>query len=98
MTHFLYTTHLTRPGAFGNLTPDEEAIVGIHFEYLKSQLEAGRMLLAGPCLDGAFGIVILTAEDDTNARAFMENDPAIKNGVMRGELHPFRVSLLADDW
>jgi uncharacterized protein YciI len=67
-------------------------------DYLKSQLEAGRMLLAGPCLDGAFGIVILTAEDESDARAFTENDPAIQNGVMSGELHPFKVSLVADDW
>jgi uncharacterized protein YciI len=42
--------------------------------------------------------VILTAEDESDARAFTENDPAIQNGVMSGELHPFKVSLVADDW
>lgn len=93
--HYLYTTHLTRPGAFGNLTLDKQKIVGDHFDYLKNHLEAGRLIMAGPCLDGAFGIVIITAESEEDAQTFMENDPAISNGVMRGELHPFRISLLA---
>ena len=51
------------------------------------------MLLAGPCLDGAFGIVLFEAESDEAARAFMASDPAIQGGVMTGELHPLRISL-----
>jgi hypothetical protein len=28
------------------------------------------------------------------AEEFMKNDPAVKNGVMTAELHPFRISLI----
>jgi len=40
------------------------------------------------------GVVIIEAEDDTLARAFMENDPAIRAGVWVAEsFHPCRVAL-----
>ncbi|MDQ6709984.1 MAG: hypothetical protein M3Z11_05440 [Candidatus Dormibacteraeota bacterium] len=36
----------------------------------------------------------MTAEDKASARQLMTEDPAIAAGVARGELRPFRVSLL----
>ncbi|MCZ7543954.1 MAG: hypothetical protein M5R40_10645 [Anaerolineae bacterium] len=48
-----------------------------------------------PDLDGAFGVVIFEAASEAAARAYMESDPAVKNGVMTAELHPMRVSLMA---
>ena len=33
------------------------------------------------------------ATDETTARSFMAEDPAVCAGVMTAELHPFRISL-----
>ena len=53
----------------------------------------GVVLLAGPCLDETFGVVVLTADSEAAARAFMLNDPAVKNNVMMAELHPMKISV-----
>ena len=93
MPRYIYLTRLTRPESFDRPTAQESAVISTHFAHLKAATEAGKLLLAGPCLDGAFGIVLFEAESDIAARAFMESDPAIAGGVMTGELHPLRISL-----
>ena len=95
MRTFCYQNQLVDPQADTN--PDEATIATMraHFAYLKDALAAGQLVLAGPCEDLAFGLVIFQAEDDKAARAFMANDPAIRAGIMTAELHPFRVSLIA---
>ena len=95
MRTFCYQNQLVDPSADAN--PDEATITTMraHFAYLKDALAAGQLVLAGPCEDLAFGLVIFQAEDDSAARAFMANDPAICAGLMTAELHPFRVSLIA---
>lgn len=50
-------------------------------------------MLAGPCLDETFDIVVISAEDDKVARDFMLNDPAVKCNVMMAELHPIEIAL-----
>jgi uncharacterized protein YciI len=64
-----------------------------HFQYLEQATETGRVILAGPCLDDTFGIIVFHAEDEAAARAFMFNDPSVKKNVMISELHPMRISL-----
>lgn len=82
------------------LNPSSETaeIMSIHFQYLKKAKEEGRLFLAGPCENAAFGIAIFYADTPEEAQAFMDNDPAVKNNVMQAEFHPFRVSLLADEY
>ena len=75
------------------MSAKEQAIVDEHFEYLKKALAEGRLFLAGRCLNGEFGIVIFHADSEKQAEDFMENDPAIKKGIMTAELHPFRIAL-----
>jgi uncharacterized protein YciI len=78
-------------------TPDEEARVSEHFQYLKALLDGGQLILAGRTLNtdpSSFGIVILRAVSEYAARQIMENDPAVSNGVMLAELYPFRVALM----
>ena len=93
MAEFIYLTHPLRDGFFEEPTPLETSVMEEHFQYLKRATEAGRVILAGPCLDDTFGIVIMHAEDDSIANAFMFNDPAIKENVMMAEIHPLRISL-----
>ena len=93
MPDYIYLTHPFRDGFFEKPTPEENAIMEEHFEYLKLASQAGTVVLAGPCLDDTFGIVILHAENEGMAHTFMFNDPAVKQNVMMAELHPLRISL-----
>jgi uncharacterized protein YciI len=77
-------------------TDRERGMVGAHFQYLKAATEAGHLLLAGRTdepLDKTFGLVIFEADDEAAARRFMEDDPAVKAGVMSATLHPYEVAL-----
>ncbi len=42
----------------------------------------------------AFGVVIFSAESQSEAERIMNDDPAVKAGLMTAELHPFCVSLV----
>jgi uncharacterized protein YciI len=93
MPEYLYLIHPFRDGFFEAPTPEENAVMDAHFEYLKKGVADGSVLLAGPCLDDTFGLVILHAADEAAARAFMFNDPSVAGNVMAAELHPLRISL-----
>ena len=68
-----------------------------HFGFLKKATEAGILLLVGRSQDGIDpAIVIFEAESEAAAREFMENDPFIAGGLMRGSLHSFRAALVRD--
>ena len=93
MPEYIYLIHPFRDGFFEQPTPEEDAIMDEHFEYLKLAKESGVLLLAGPCLDNTFGVVVFSAENDGAAQNFMFNDPSVKKNVMMAELHPMRISL-----
>jgi uncharacterized protein YciI len=95
MADFIYLIHPLRHEFFDNPTRQEDVTMDEHYEYLKKATTEGTVLLAGPCLDETFGVVVLRAESETAARAFMLNDPAVKNNVMMAELHPMKISLLS---
>ena len=67
-----------------------------HFAYLQQAAARGTVLLAGPCLDETFGLVVFQAANDEAARAFMYQDPSVQSNVMMAELHPFHLSLLRE--
>ena len=93
MSEYLYLIHPFRHGFFEAPTPEEEAILAEHFAYLKKAAESGIVLLAGPCLDDTFGLVVFRAENDEAANAFMLADPSVRENVMVAELHPMRNSI-----
>jgi len=94
MPEYIYLIHPLRHEFFVDPTPQEEAVMEAHFAYLKEATSRGEVLLAGPCLDQTFGVVILRAEDEAAARTFMLNDPSVKSNVMIAKLHPMKVSLM----
>ena len=97
-SQFLYRIQPTRPAMLTEgPTPEEDAIVGQHFAYLQGLMAQGTLMLAGRTLNtdpSSFGIVIFFAGSEAEARAIMENDPAVRQGVMRAELFPYRIALL----
>lgn len=94
MAEYVYMIRATRAGFATEPTTEEQDAMGRHFLYLKGLVEQKKALLAGPCLDAAFGIVIYEADSAEEARRIMENDPSVIAGVMAAEMHEFRVSLL----
>jgi uncharacterized protein YciI len=90
-----YLLRPARPGFLVEPTDDEQATMASHVAYLGDLLEEGKLVLAGPSIDGeqTFGIVVLECDED-GARAAMESDPAVQDGVMTARLQPFRIALL----
>jgi uncharacterized protein YciI len=77
-------------------TAEEAEVVGHHFEYLQRLAARGVVLLAGRTLTedaDSFGIVILAAASEAEARDIMDGDPAVVRGVMQARLFPFRIAL-----
>ena len=93
---YLYRIQPTRDGFLIESTPEEDAIVGAHFSYLKALTEQGIVLMAGRTLhtdDSSHGLVIFVASSEDEARAIMTHDPAVQAGVFHAELFPFAVAL-----
>ena len=94
---FLYRLQLVR----GDLlrtgpTPSEGTKLQEHFDYLKNLTEQGTVILVGRTLntdETAMGIVIFRANSPESAHEIMNNDPAVKKGVMTANLFPFRIAL-----
>src|SRR5438309_2145082 len=97
MPQFLYRIQPTRPAMLTEgPTGRESEIIGQHFAYLQGLLDAGTLLMAGRTLNSderAFGIAVFVAPSEAIAEEVMHNDPAVRLGVMRVELFPYRVAL-----
>ena len=91
---FIYMIRPYRARFMDTMTENEEKIMDEHFEYLKALFREKKVILAGPCLDSTFGLVVYTADSKEEAQEIMNHDPSITAGIMKAELHPFRISLL----
>ena len=61
-----------------------------HGEWLEARFAEGTVRFAGRCYDGPFGMVVLEAANEREARELMEQDPSIRDGVQSAELYPFK--------
>ena len=95
---YLYKIQPVRPAMLTDSpTPEEEAITAQHFAYLQDLTQKGVVILAGRTTNddySSFGIIIFQAESEAAARQIVEDDPVVKNRVMRAELYPYRIALL----
>ena len=74
-------------------TPAEEELIERHFQRLRELSRAGVVRLAGRTMENderTLGLVLVAASCEAEARAIMDDDPAVRGGVMTAELHPFR--------
>jgi uncharacterized protein YciI len=95
MGEWIYFIHPPRDDFAATMSDEEADVWGSHWERIKRLYAEGRIVLVGPTLGHHnTGICVFEAPDETAARAFMNEDPAIASGIGRGELRPFRVSLL----
>ena len=99
MSRYLYRIRPTRAEMLVESTPQEDRVVGEHFEYLRGLSDRGIVLLAGRTLNtdaSAFGIVIFDVPSEAEAREVVERDPAVRAGVFEAELFPYRIALASD--
>ncbi len=76
------------------MTEEESEIMSEHFLYMKKKLEEGKVILAGPVTTGEFGVSVLETVSEEEANEITNNDPAVKKGIMKPTIYPYRVSLL----
>lgn len=77
-------------------TAEEQTVVAEHFAYLQDLTAKGRIILVGRTLTtdaDTMGLSIFYADSEDEARRIMNEDPAVKKGVMTGTLYPFKVVL-----
>ncbi|GAB5519025.1 MAG: hypothetical protein RhofKO_12760 [Rhodothermales bacterium] len=98
LKQFVYVLQvISRLQTVENWTEADNAIVQEHFQRLAGLTEAGTVLLAGRTLgmsDDDFGLVILQAPDEATATTLMNEDPAVRDGIMTAKLFPYRIALM----
>jgi uncharacterized protein len=76
------------------MTEEEGKIMSEHFIYLTGLLGEGKLVIAGPELSGKFGMGVYETETLEEAQEMLNNDPAVKSGIVTPEIYPFKVSLI----
>lgn len=75
-------------------TEAEGKILQEHFNYLSQLKKDGVVILFGrtdTADENTYGIVVYRSVDDEAAQKIMNNDPAVRGGVMNAVCHPFRL-------
>jgi uncharacterized protein YciI len=102
VSSWIYFIHPPRDDFAATMTEAEGEAWGRHWARIKRLFDEGRIVLVGPTLGRVnTGLCVFEAEDEAEARALMEGDPAIAEGFATGELREIRVSLLRgrdEDW
>ena len=97
MQEFLYKLQLVRKDMLrAGPTESEQAIVTEHFAYLQNLNAQGVIIFVGRTLnidENAMGLAVFRAESEDAARRIMNDDPAVRKGVMTATLYPFKVVL-----
>ncbi|MCX6317601.1 MAG: YciI family protein [Bacteroidetes bacterium] len=81
-----------------NWGPEEQRIVGEHFQRLVKLKNEGVVVLAGRTQletndPAMMGLVIFYAKDEKEAETFMMNDPAVKNKIMLAKVYPYGIAV-----
>ena len=67
-----------------------------HGKYMLGLYIKGSMKLAGPLTDDAGGAVLLAVADESEAKAIVTADPAVKSGIFVYEMHPWKLQPWAE--
>lgn len=91
---FIYLFTPKRENWFANMNAEEQEALAKHLEYTKQLSNDGKIVMAGPALDGSYGIVVFKADSPEAAQEIYQNDPVVQSGALNSELHPYKVSIL----
>jgi len=93
MPDFAYRIIPPRAAFPQTLSDEERAVMSAHWAYVQQLDAAGRIRFVGRCENGDYGIAVFTAADLATARATAAADPAVASGLMRVEVHAFKIVL-----
>lgn len=91
MAAFLYRILPPRADFAATITEAEMEVMGRHFAHLQTLHAAGKLRFVGRAENGDFGLAVFEAADEAEARAVADADPAVAEGLMRVEVHAFRI-------
>ncbi len=81
-----------KTGSNRSASPEEaRALQAAHMENIERMAAEGKLVLAGPFLDGGAlrGLYVFDTPSVDSARAWTASDPAVAAGVFDMELHPW---------
>jgi uncharacterized protein YciI len=83
MSTFVFRLQAPRPNFALDMTDEEREIMGRHAAHWQPLVEAGRMVVFGPVLDGtgSWGLGVVEADDEDEIRAFAAGDPVVTTGT-----------------
>lgn len=90
----LYYVFIHKPGTNWLVgKPIGEQPLEGHFRYMEQLQVQGILVLGGGFLDGSGALGVLLAENLEQAHLFISNDPAIQEGIVTTEVHPWLVTV-----
>jgi uncharacterized protein YciI len=96
MAHFFLRLIPPRPTFAVDMDPTEAEVMKAHAAYLTGLAEKGIGFAFGPVFeaDGVWGLGIIEAADEAEARALTDKDPVVTAGIGRYEICPMRLSIV----
>ncbi|HZD47189.1 MAG TPA: hypothetical protein VE178_00470, partial [Silvibacterium sp.] len=85
-----YFLCLLRKGPQWNVTEGHEDLMSRYLTYLRREIEAHKMIFAGPLTDDGELIAVAVLEDTSvqEAMARVNENPGVKSGHFAAEVHP----------
>ena len=80
---YVFRLMAPRPTFALDMTDEERKIMGRHAAYWQPLVDAGRMVVFGPVLDGtgSWGLGVVEADDEDEIRRFASGDPVVTTGT-----------------
>ncbi|HZJ53655.1 MAG TPA: YciI family protein [Myxococcaceae bacterium] len=91
-----YVVFLLAGPRFAPDSPERAALMPNHLAFIRKMISEKKLRLAGPFADQGklFGIAIVDAPSAEQAKAWMEQDPAVQAGFFAHEMHPAKLPAL----
>ena len=79
---------------FTTMTPEEQATMLQHTDYVKDMITQGKIFLQGNAPDGTISVLIYRVDSAIEARRLFYSDPAVIAGIGYPELYPLSIEHL----
>jgi uncharacterized protein YciI len=60
-----------------------------HAVYVQQHFDQGKVVMAGPFVDHSGGAIVIDVGSEEEAYQFVQNDPAVVNGIFNYDLNPW---------
>lgn len=98
MSEYAVILKPVRDNLVATITADEALAAERHFAYFASLQKRGKLKYAGRCEDGYIGIGIFEAASEQEVERLMQEDPALRSGVMSITIKQWRTALSPASW